>query len=111
MPLDAVGVEKFSADAHDFIAAPIHNHAPAVCDFSDDISLKIFLVGKRDKFLNVIFIQDNRHALLAFGNGKLGAVKPVVFFSDSIKIYFQARRKFADGNSNTARAEVVATFD
>ena len=52
--LNAVRIEKFSADVDDLFAAPMHNHAPAVRNFGDFVSLKIFRIGKRDKFFHVV---------------------------------------------------------
>ena len=111
MTFDAVGVEKFSADVDDLNAAPIHNHASAISNFCDFVSLQIFSIGKRNEFFNVVRVKDNSHAFLRFGNCKLGAVETVIFFPHSVKIDFETFSQFADSNSHAAGSEVVATFD
>ena len=51
---------------------------------------------------------DDRHALLRLGDGKLGAVQTVVLLRNGVQVDVQAVGQLADGDRNAARAEVVA---
>ena len=54
---------------------------------------------------------DDGHALLRFGDGKLRAVEAVVFFRHGVQVDAQPVGQLADGHGYAARAEIVAAAD
>ena len=48
---------------------------------------------------------------MGFGNGEFGAVESVVFFGNGIEVDAKRGCDFADGDRDSAGAEVVADFD
>ncbi len=55
--------------------------------------------------------QRHGHALLALGDGELGAVEAVVLLGHAIQVDEQAVGQLAHGHRHAARAEVVAALD
>ena len=107
----AVRIEKIAGQIDDRAALEEHLHAPVVRDRRDGRCVEVLLRGKTDKFRNVLLCDDDRHALLRFGDGKLGAREPLIFERNFVKLDDEPVRKFADGDGDAARAEVVALFD
>src|SRR5699024_5772269 len=54
---------------------------------------------------------SHSHALLAFTDSQFGAVQTLVLLGNLVQVDAQTVSQFADGNGNTAGAEVVAAFD
>ena len=111
MLLRAVGVQEFALDVADDIAVPAHDKARLRRHLGHDGGLQVFPVGCGNEFLRVLFRHHNGHALLALGDGKLGAVQPVIFFRYGVQVNGKAVGQLTDGDGNTARAEVVAALD
>ena len=111
MLLRAVGVQEFALDVADDIAVPAHDKARLRRHLGHDGGLQVFPVGCGNEFLRVLFRHHNGHALLALGDGKLGAVQPVIFFRYGVQVNGKAVGQLTDGDGNTARTEVVAALD
>ena len=107
----AVGIQECAADVDDGLAVPLHAQALFFRNGGHHGSFQVFLMRVADEFLNIFRRQCARHALLAFGNGKLGAVQALVFLRNRVQVDKQAIAQLADGNGNTAGAEVVAALD
>ena len=89
----------------------VHNHPAAVVDLGNDGRFKVFRIGKLQKPVRILGIDDYRHALLRFAYRKLGAVKSFIFLGYGVEIYLKAVRQFAYRNRYAACAEIVAAFD
>ena len=68
-------------------------------------------MGELDELLDVFGRQRHGHALLALGDGQLGAVQAVVLLGDAVEVDGQAVGQLAHGDGHAARAEVVAALD
>jgi hypothetical protein len=109
--LDAVGVEEGAAQVDDGFAAPAHDEAAAVGDVRDLDALEVLLVGLGDEVVDFRGIDADGHALLGFGNGEFGAVEAVVFFRHGVEVDDERGSDLADGDGDSARAEIVADLD
>ena len=107
----AVAREEFAGYVHNGIAAPGHAHATAVGDDRDRRGFKVFCMRKLDEAIHVFRRERDRHALLTFGDGELGAVEAFVFLGYAIEVDLEAVGQLADGDRNAARAEIVAALD
>ena len=106
-----VGVEESTADVNDSLAVPFHAKALFFGYRSDNRCLEVFLVRIADEFFDIFCGKSTRHALLAFGDCKLGAVQAFVLLRNSIQVDEQTIAQLANGNRNAASAEVVASLD
>ena len=107
----AVGIQERTADVHDGAAVPFHAKARFLGYRGNHGGLEVFLVRVADELFHVFSGQGNAHALLALGDGKLGAVEAVVLLRNRVQVDEQAVAQLADGNGNAAGAEVVAALD
>ena len=107
----AVAVQKSALEIDYKIAVEIHAHSVCVRNLGDDRCFHIFRMTEFFEFVYIVGVYNDRHAFLAFRYGKLGSRQPRVFFGHRAKLYVKSRRKLAHGNSNAARAEVVAALD
>jgi len=107
----AVAGEEFAAQVDDGVAVPHHLHAAGIGDLRDGCGLEVLLRGKRDERIDVLGGQRHRHALLAFRDGKLGAIKAIVLLGNAVEVDPQAVGQLADAHRNAAGAEVVAALD
>ena len=111
MLLHAVRVEKGTVHRDDGLAAPLHDE-PRLCrHLCDRRCLKVLLLCRRAEDFDVLLVEDDRHALLRFGYGKLCAVKTGILLFHSVQVDDETVGKLADGDSDAARAEVVAALD
>ena len=104
----AVGVQKFAFKLHYAAPGIVHAHIAVILDLRNCGGGKILPRGKINEFFHVVFVENDRHALLRFGYGELGAAQTVVLLGHFVEEYIQAVRKFADSYGNATRAEVVA---
>ena len=109
--LDAVSIEEIAGNIHDGAALEQHFHAPVVRDDGDGRGCQVFFRREADKLFFVLFGDDDRHALLRFGDGEFRARQPFVFQGHFVEVDHEPVGKFADGDGNAARAEIVALFD
>ena len=80
----AVGVQKAPGDVHDGHAAPVHAQ-PLFLGHAGHLGrFQVFRMGLFDEALHVMGFHHHGHALLGFGNGKLGAVQAFVLAGDSV---------------------------
>ena len=107
----AVCVEKVSGEIGDHFAAPLHDHPRLLGHNRDRIGLQILFLRRSDKRLAVLWSNYDRHALLGFGDRKLGSVQTVILFAYSIQIDPQPVRQLADRDGDAAGTEVVAALD
>ena len=107
----AVAVEEVAAHVHDGGAVPLHAHARLLRHRGDRGCLEVLFVRVADELVHVLGRQGNGHALLALGDGQLGAVKAVVLLRHLVEVDEQAVGQLADGHGHAARAEVVAALD
>ncbi len=107
----AVGCQELAAHVDDRLVVPHDAHARLGRDLGDDRRLQVLLASVAQEFVHVIGGDGARHALLRFGNGKLGSVEAVIFLGNLVQVDAQPIGKLADGHRNAARAEVVAALD
>ena len=107
----AVGVEEGAGEVGDRLSAPAHDHAGAFGDDCNAVGLQVFGLRGSDELFLVLRRDDDRHALLRFGDRKLGAVQPLVLLAHGVKLDGKAVGQLADGNRHAARAKVVAALD
>ena len=100
-------INESTVNVHNHLSAPLHHHAVRICNDGDLNCVKILCVCGLDKFLHVLFSDDNRHALLTFGNDKLGSVKSLVFFRHSVKVDVKTRGKLTHGNTHTTGTKII----
>ena len=107
----AVARKEFAGYVHDGVAAPGHAHATAIGDDRDRRGFEVFCMRKLDEALHVLRRERDRHALLTFGDGELGAVEAFVFLGYAIEVDLEAVGQLADGDRNAACTEIVAALD
>ena len=107
----AVGIQELARDVDDGLAVPRHHEAGLFRHFGNDGRLQIFFARKFDEALRFVRFDDDRHALLRFGDGKFGAVEAVVLLGYGVEVDRKAVGKLADGDGHAARTEVVAALD
>ena len=107
----AVRVEEGARKVGDRLSAPVHDHAGAFGDDCNAVGLQVFGLRGSDELRLILRRDDDRHALLRFGDRKLGAVQPLVLLAHGVKLDGKAVGQLADGNRHAARAKVVAALD
>ena len=110
MLVGAVGIQKFAADINNFFAVPVHDESRLCLNLCHGHCLEIFFISQREESVNIVRLNNNRHALLALAYCKLRAVETLVFFRHCVEVYLKSVRKLAYSNRYAARAEVVAAF-
>lgn len=110
MLVGTVGIQKFAADINNFLAVPVHDEPRLSLNFCHGHCLEIFFISQREESVNIVRLDNDRHALLALAYRKLRAVKTLVFFRHCVEVYLKSVRKLAYSNRYAARAEVVAAF-
>ena len=68
-------------------------------------------MGLALELLHVLGIQHHGHALLAFGDGQLGAIQALIFLGHLVQVDLKAGGQLADGHAHAARTKVVAALD
>ena len=111
MLVGTVGIQKFAADINNFLAVPVHDEPRLSLNFRHRHCLEIFFISQREESVNIVRLNNNRHALLALAYRKLRAVETLVFFRHCVEVYLESVRELAYGNRYAARAEVVAALD
>ena len=111
MLVRAVGIQKFAADIDYLFAVPVHDEPRLGLDLRHGHGLKIFFICQCEESVNIVRLDNDRHALLALAYSKLRAVETLVFFRHCIEVYLESVRELAYGNRYAARAEVVAALD
>ncbi len=106
-----VGVEELAGQIDDGDAVPCHAHARAFGDLGHDGSLEIFLGGVALNFSTSSAATAHGHALLALGDGQLGAVQAVVLLGHGVQVDVQAVGQLADGDETPPAPKVVAALD
>ena len=109
--LDSVGVDEGASEADDDFATPGHVEAPAVGDFGNLNAFEIFFVGLGDELVHIGGVNDDGHTFLRFGDGEFGAIEALVFLGDDVEVDVEAVGELANGDRDSASAEVVAAFD
>ena len=89
----------------------VHNKAGFFKNFGNLGGFKVFLFRQLHKARYVCFSDYHSHSFLRFGNGKLGAAEPLVFFRNTVEIDEKPVCQFTNSHRHTACAEVVATND
>ena len=110
MLVGAVGIQKFAADINNFFAVPVHDESRVSLNLCHGHCLEIFFISQREESVNIVRLNNNRHALLALAYCKLRAVETLVFFRHCVEVYLKSVRKLAYSYRYAARAEVVAAF-
>ena len=110
MLVGTVGIQKFAADIDYLFAVPVHDEPRLGLDLRHGHCLEIFFISQREESVNIVRLNNNRHALLALAYRKLRAVETLVFFRHCVEVYLKSVRKLAYSNRYAARAEVVAAF-
>ena len=107
----AVRVEERTRKVGDRLAAPAHHHAGALGHDRDAVGLQVFSLRGGDEFRLILRRDDDGHALLRFGDRKLGAVEALVLLAHGVEVDLQTIGQLADGDGHAARAEVIAALD
>ena len=107
----AVRVEERARKVGDRLSAPVHDHAGAFGDDGHAVGLQVFGLRGSDELFLVLRRDDDRHALLRFGDRKLGAVQTLVLLAHGVKLDGKAVGQLADGDRHAARAKVIAALD
>jgi len=107
----AVRVEERARKVGNRLSAPVHDHAGAFGDDCNAVGLQVFGLRGSDELRLILRRDDDRHALLRFGDRKLGAVQPLVLLAHGVKLDGKTVGQLADGNRHAARAKVVAALD
>ena len=110
MFVGTVGIQKFAADINNFLAVPVHDESRLGLNLCHGHCLEIFFICQRKESVNIVRLDNDRHALLALAYRKLRAVETLVFFRHCVEVYLKSVRKLAYSNRYAARAEVVAAF-
>ena len=106
-----VGIQELSCEVYYGLAVPLHLETGLFHNVGYLCGFKVFLLSRRNEFLGISLADNDSHSLLALGNGKLGAVKSVVLFGNSVEIDYKSVCKLTYGNGYAACTEVVAALD
>ena len=107
----AVRVEEGARKVGDRLAAPVHDHAGALSHDGHAVGLQVFGLRGGDELRLILRRDDDGHALLRFGDRKLGTVEALILLAHGVELDLEAVGQLADGDRHTARAEVVAALD
>ena len=94
--LRTVGIQEFSGQIDNRIAAPVHRHPFFIGNLCDNRCLQVLGMRQFDELLGVFGSNDNRHSLLRLGDRKFGSVKTVVFLRNSIEVDVQSVGQLTD---------------
>ena len=108
---DAVGIQKGAGQVDNLIAPPLHAQPGLLCHHGHHGGVQVLLAGLALELLHILGRQHHGHALLAFGNGQLGAVQALIFLGHLVQVDLKAGGQLADGHAHAARAKVVAALD
>ena len=111
MLLCAVGIQEFAREVDDLLAVERHDKARICLHLGHNGGLKVFFIRKGGKACGILLGYDNGHTLLRFTDGKLCAVKTLVFFGNHVEVDAKAVGKLTDGNRHAAGTKVVTTLD
>ena len=106
-----VRVEERARKVGDRLAAPVHHHAGALSHDGHAVGLQVFGLRGGDELRLILQRDDDGHALLRFGDRKLGTVEALILLAHGVELDLKAVGQLADGDRHTARAEVVAALD
>ena len=107
----AVRVEEGARKVGNHLAAPVHDHAGALSHDGHAVGLQVFGLRGGDELRLILRRDDDGHALLRFGDRKLGTVEALILLAHGVELDLEAVGQLADGDRHTARAEVVAALD
>ena len=107
----AVRVEEGARKVGDRLAAPVHDHAGTLSHDGHAVGLQVFGLRGGDELRLILRRDDDGHALLRFGDRKLGTVEALILLAHGVELDLEAVGQLADGDRHTARAEVVAALD
>ena len=107
----AVAGEELAGEVDDGVAAPRDVDARILGDGGDDGGLEVLLSGIAHELVDVGGGKGHGHALLALGDGKLGAVEALVLLGHAIEVDVEAIGEFAHGDGDAAGAEVIAALN
>ena len=111
MLLRAVRVEEFAGNIDDLVAVPCHGEARFFFDHRYRAGVQVLLFRECQKRLNIFGLNNDCHALLRFGDRQLRAVQTLIFLGNGVEVDIKTVSELADGNGNTARAEVITALD
>ena len=106
-----VGGQEVAGEVGDGVALPVHDHAVLVGDGCHHVGLQILTGGGSDEGIHILGGYHHGHTLLRLGDGDLRAVEAFVLLADGIQLDGEAVCQLADGDADTACAEVVAALD
>ena len=106
-----VGIQKFPADVHDRLTAPVHPQPTGIRDPGHQGRFEILFTGQRNESGGIGRGDHDRHPLLGLGNRQLGSIQPFILFRHSIQIDLEPGCQFADRHRHTAGAKIVAFLD
>ena len=107
----AVACEELAGEVDDGAALPREAHARLLRDGGDDRGLEVLLARVAQELVYVGGGQGHGHALLALGDGELGAVEALVLLGDLVEVDVEAVGQLAHGHAHAAGAKVVAALD
>ena len=107
----AVAGEELAGEVDDGAALPREAHARLLRDGGDDRGLEVLLARVVQELVYVGGGQGHGHALLALGDGELGAVEALVLLGDLVEVDVEAVGQLAHGHAHAAGAKVVAALD
>ena len=107
----AVAGKELAREVDDRVAVPLDADARLLGDGGDDRGLEVLLAGVGHELVDVGGGQGHGHALLALGDGELGAVEALVLLGDLVEVDVEAVGQLAHGHAHAAGAKVVAALD
>ena len=105
--MSTVSIEEGSGNIHDLLSSPGEHQSRRFGHFSYADRLQVLFCCISHKLFDVFRINNHRHTLLRFGDGKLSSVKTFIFFRHLVQIYDQTICQLTDGYRHTACTKVV----
>ena len=82
----AVRVEEGARKVGDRLAAPVHDHAGTLSHDGHAVGLQVFGLRGGDELRLILRRDDDGHALLRFGDRKLGTVEALILLAHGVEL-------------------------
>ena len=109
--MSTVSIEESSRNIHDLLSSPGKHQSRRFSYFRYADRFQVLLCCISHKFFDVFRINNHRHTLLGFGDGKLSSIKTFIFLRHLVQIYDQTVCQLTDCYRHTACTEVITFFN
>ena len=107
----SVRIQKCSGQIHNLFSSPGQNQSRFFSYYCNLCCLQVLFCCISHEFFYVLWIYNNSHTLLRFGDCNLRSVKTCIFLRHFIKVYSESVCQFTNCDRYTTCTKVVTFFD